>query len=166
IIGCAGIIVLMLGLLLRRRTRLAQVLSAGRRPETRPAPETEPAGAPRSAHDTVVLDASGRGQASDVAAAAAQRSDWQAPPDHTQAPDPDDPGLPEWLRDGQDEDLDTLLAAPDEAEQAHSDHPPDAHSLPSTLFTDDGIHGVAGQEFDPPVARLLGGAIAAAGAER
>src|SRR5699024_9668182 len=86
--------------------------------------------------------------------------------------------LPEWLRDGQDEDLD-VLAAQDHAAVANSlpaseapeagGHSADSVShqgVPSALLADDGIYGIAGQELNPPAALLLGRAIASAAAER
>jgi phosphomannomutase len=183
IMACSGVIVLMFGLLLRRRTRLAQYLEprqrankpvASRRPEpgaawARPAPDENP---PTEA--TMVL---GEAEEDDARAAEAPRQTRRrkpAPPGNRSS------DLPEWLQSAEGFDLDELDAddatletthpgAADEAAQADDallEDIEDSQGVDPALFADDGIHGLAGEALDVPAMVILGQAIGSEAGER
>lgn len=182
ILGCSGIIALMAGLLLRRRTRLARYLSAGEQPAEPVAGSHTPAAAagpqtwaghqPRTTRDTMVL-----GEDEEPEQAPEPE---QPPGPRTRASD-----LPEWLRESDDYDYDEL--GMDEATLEATQHMPDAplshegedeedeslledfddyQGVDPALFADEGIHGMAGQNLDVPAMIILGQAVGSEAAQR
>lgn len=185
ILACSGIIVLMIGMLLRRRTRLARYLE---RPAQRAQAETvagprRPSGAQsgpgsrgrRPAPKTLVLDPEETGHRSQTAAGP---EDDEAPTVVARSPD-----LPEWLRDDADAGLDdagtgadelgSTQPMPDEAFGAGSDEDDELleefdtyQGVDPSLFKPDGIYGRAGQELAVPDMVVLGQAVGSEAVEQ
>lgn len=179
ILGSSGIIVLMLGLLLRRRTRLARYLAGPTQPAEDQPPARPAASAPRdasgaragsSSRKTVVL---GRGDAGPAKPTPPQEEEDE--PATVVGPSPD---LPEWLRHDVDASLDEL--APDDGSLgstqpgsgalfsgADSDEEDDElledydtyQGVDPSLFKPDGIYGEAGKTLTVPDMVTLGQAI-------
>jgi len=181
ILGCVGIIVLMTGLLLRRRTRLARYL-AHKEPAAEPLPTKRTAldrTAPRRAAiddpptvATMVLDGN------DDKAQQVRKSG--KPPECSVR----GAELPEWLQsaDGFDPEelgpdeatLESARPLPDtpvqheasEANEALLEELDDYQGVDPDLFAADGIHGLAGKELGVPAAVMLGLAIGSEANER
>ncbi len=179
ILGCSGVIVLMIGLLLRRRTRLARYLggvAGAGEPEAIAAtpPRQQPPGTREKkssapAHKTVVLEPEPVRQAGD-----AEPGPAEGEPPTVIAPSPD---LPEWLRGDMEADLDELAQTSPGLESTHpaagmplSDpgSDPDDELLEDfdtyqgvdpSLFRPDGIYGQVGEELAISDMVILGQAI-------
>lgn len=185
ILGCSGVIVLMIGLLLRRRTRLARYLgrkTSRSKPEAaaattarEQAPKAGPT-APRTVHKTMVLDPESTEEAADS----------EPPPAEDDPPTIVAPSaeLPEWLRDDMEVDLDELAGADSELESTRpaagmpfaepGSYDDDElledfdtyQGVDPSLFRPDGIYGRAGEELTVPDMVILGQAIGSEAAEQ
>jgi phosphomannomutase/phosphoglucomutase len=176
ILGCSGVIVLMIGLLLRRRTRLARYLGSNE------AASTESEAPPRSAAPRAAPNkrAGGR-RATKTMVLGGQEANEQAktPPEQEEpptvmAPAPD---LPEWLRDDVDSGLDELggdegtlestqpvpggvFPGPeDDADDELLEEFEAYQGVDPSLFRPDGIYGEAGKELAVPDMVIFGQAI-------
>jgi phosphomannomutase/phosphoglucomutase len=182
ILGSSGVIVLMIGLLLRRRTRLARYLEAGtQRAEPAAAPEPERVAKPRrnpprQARKTMVLDP----EPAPAPARAAFDADDDEPPTVV-APSPD---LPEWLRGDVEADLEELARADSELEATQpaaglpftepGSDPDDElledfdtyQGVDPSLFRPDGLYGRVEQELTVSDMVILGQAIGSEAAEQ
>ncbi|RFF29808.1 hypothetical protein DZC52_10170 [Wenzhouxiangella sediminis] len=182
ILGSSGVIVLMIGLLLRRRTRLARYLGAatqGAEPATAPEPErvAKPRrNSPRQARKTMVLDP----EPAPAPARAAFDAEDDEPPTVV-APSPD---LPEWLRGDVEADLEELARADSELEAtqpaaglpfSEQGSDPDDELLEDfdtyqgvdpSLFRPDGFYGRVDKDLTVSDMVILGQAIGSEAAER
>ena len=179
IIGSSGVIVLMIGLLLRRRTRLARYLEESgdnaRDNSSQPnTPRRQPTPSPAARRPGSAPMDSGRSDN-------AQRRDWRSAeeePPTVVAPAPD---LPEWLRDDVDagleeigdDDLGSTMPGPDASPDPGSDEDDELleefdtyQGVDPSLFRPDGIYGKTNEELSVPDMVILGQAIGSQAAEQ
>ncbi|WP_376694209.1 phosphohexomutase domain-containing protein [Wenzhouxiangella sp. EGI_FJ10409] len=179
IVGSSGIIVLMLGLLLRRRTRLARYLgeteAGAQRPEPRRAKAAGKAAAPARRPDPQAAPR-GKDHADDPMA-----RDWRSAEDEPPTMVAPAPDLPEWLREDVDagldelgdEDLGTTMPTPDaplsdpgsDDDEALLEDFDTYQGVDPSLFRPDGIYGKAGEELGVPDMVILGQAIGSQAAD-
>lgn len=186
ILGCSGVIVLMIGLLLRRRTRLARYLGgaagAGKpeattaTPPRQPPPRARPKKSSTPARKTMVLEPESVGPAGGNEPGPAEDE-----PATVVVPSPD---LPEWLRGDMEADLDELAQTDSGLEPTQpaagmpltdSGSDPDDELLDDfdtyqgvdpSLFRPDGIYGQVGEELTISDMVVLGQAIGSEAGEQ